>query len=74
MPNSTAAVSGRPRLRVVFDDAVMSFALSEQPSLADIALLLTERATGNHGAPLAIDIAWLDDSSAGSQRAFPMHA
>lgn len=74
MIDAPIGASGHARLRVIFDDAVMSFAMGDQPSLADIARLLTDTAAGGHGAPLAIDIAWLDAPRANAGAPARLHA
>lgn len=53
-----ATPSGDSRIRCVFDDAVMSFALGDHPTLGEIADMLSAPAMRRYGAPLAIDIAW----------------
>ena len=57
MQSTLLPKSGASRLRCVFGDAVISFALGDRPTLGDIALMLSAP-TSRHGKPLAIDIAW----------------
>ena len=58
MQSTLIPQSGASRVRCVFDDAVISFALGDRPTLADIALMLSESTLSRHGKPLAIEIAW----------------
>ena len=58
MPSIQTIRPGDSRLRCVFSDAVMSFALGDHPTLGDIAVMLSEPGLSRHGAPLAIDLAW----------------
>ena len=58
MQSNLLPQSGASRLRCVFGDAVISFALDARPTLGDIALMLSEPILTRHGKPLAIDLAW----------------
>ena len=60
------------RLRLVFNDGVLSFPLGDRPSLGDIAGLLCEPSTERHGMPLAIDVAWPRDGGERSGQRNPV--
>jgi hypothetical protein len=44
------------RLRIVFDDAVLSFDLAANATFADIALALGDVVSQHDGVPIAIDV------------------
>jgi len=44
------------RLRLVFDNAVMSFSLAADATLEDVALRLTKVSRRRYGTPVAIDV------------------
>jgi hypothetical protein len=45
-------------VRIVFHDAVMTFALDAEATFADLAERLTDPMLEAYGSPMAIDVAW----------------